>query len=74
MIQNLIFGILFFLKRLFWVYNFSIFVHTFQWSSSDFFKFQIFQQIVSKSTKASEKDHPFCNTVLLKKPHSFYEP
>ena len=25
-------------------------------------------------TKTSEKNHSFYNTVLLKKPHSFYEP
>ena len=28
----------------------------------------------SKPTKTSKKDHSFYNTVLLQKPHSFYEP
>ena len=35
-IQNLIFGIRF-LKILFPLYNFIIFVHTFQWTTSEFF-------------------------------------
>ena len=45
MIQNLIFGIL--LKILFWTDNFFILIHTFHWTSSDFFGFQIFLQKVS---------------------------
>ena len=31
------------------------------------------QQKISKPIKTSQKDHLFYNTVLLKKPHSFYE-
>ena len=38
------------------------------------FSFQIFEQKVSKPTKTSKKDHPFCNAVLPKKPYSFCEP
>ena len=36
--------------------------------------FQILWQKVSKPIKNSKKDHSFYNTVLLKKPHPFYEP
>ena len=39
-----------------------------------FFNFLIFWQKVSRPTKTSEKVHSFYNTVLLKKPHLFYEP
>ena len=74
MIQNLIFRILF-LKILLRACNAFIFIHMFQWTSSEFFfNFQIFQQKVSKPTKAREKDHSIQftvhNTVSLKKPHS----
>ena len=37
------------------------------------FIFQIFKQKVSKPTKTSKKDRSFYNTLLLKKPHSFYQ-
>ena len=67
--QNLIFGILF-LKILFWKYNFFIFVQTCQGTSSEFF----FNFRSSSRKSQSQKDHSFHNTVLLKKPHSFYEP
>ena len=46
MIQNVIFGIIF-LKILFWAYNFYTFVHTCQWTSSEFF---------SKPTKTNKKN------------------
>ena len=47
MIQNLILEILL-LKMLFPAYNFSIFIHMFQWTLSEFFfRFQIFWQKVS---------------------------
>ena len=74
MIQNIIFGILFF-KILFWAYNFFILIHTSQRTSSEFFSnFRSSKQKVSKPAKASLKDHSFYNTVLLKKSHSFNEP
>ena len=75
MIQNLIFGILF-LKMLFRTYdffrtyNFFIFVQTCQWPSSEIF---LIPDLLAESLKA-KKDHSFFNTVLLRKPHSFYEP
>ena len=50
--ENIISGIQFF-----------IFVHTFQWTSSELFLFQI---SVSKPIKTSEKDHSFLNIVLFK--------
>ena len=66
----------FFTKILFHfrTYNSLIFVHTFQWTLSDFFNFSIFSQKFSKPTKTCEKFYSFYNTVLLRKPHSFYEP
>ena len=69
MIQNLIFGILF-LKILFRTYNFFIFVQISQWISSEFF---LISDLPAESLKA-KNDHSFYNTVLLRKPHSFYEP
>ena len=42
------------------------------WRYQIFFFFLILK--VSKTTKASEKVHSFYNTVLLKKPHSFFKP
>ena len=54
-----------------------IFVHTLQWTSSEFFfffLFQVFYQKLSKPTKTSEKDDSSHNTFSLKKPRSFYEP
>ena len=64
----------------FWKYCFS-FGHTSFWYSSTCFRgwrYQIFFFFlilkVSKTTKASEKVHSFYNTVLLKKPHSFFKP
>ena len=72
MIQNLIFDILF-LKILFQTYNF---FYTRPHVPVDIirvflFKFQIFQQKVSKSTKTSKKGHSFYNTVSLEKPYKF---
>ena len=69
MIQSLIFGILF-LKILFRTYNFFIFVQISQWISSEFF---LISDLPAESLKA-KNDHSFYNTVLLRKPHSFYEP
>ena len=69
MIQNLIFGILF-LKILFRTYNFFISVQTCQWTSSESF---LISDLLAESLKA-KKDYAFYNTVLLRKPHSFYEP
>ena len=69
MIQNLIFGILF-LKILFRTYNFFIFVQISQWISSESF---LISDLPAESLKA-KNDHSFYNTVLLRKPHSFYEP
>ena len=53
MIQNLIFVILF-LKILF---RASTLVPTFQWTSSEFFLFQILWQKISKPIKTSEKEY-----------------
>ena len=72
MIQNLTFIILF-LKTLVRAQKFFILVHTFYWTSSEFFLFQIFKQKASKPTKTSEKGHSFSNTASRKKPHLFYE-
>ena len=69
MIQNLIFGILF-LKISFRTYNFFIFVQISQWISSEFF---LISDLPAESLKA-KNDHSFYNTVLLRKPHLFYEP
>ena len=69
MIQNLIFGILF-LKIFFWTYNYFIFLQTCQCSSSEFL---LISDLLAESLEA-KKDHSFYNTVLLRKPHSFYEP
>ena len=65
MIQNLIFAILF-LEILFRAYNFFIFVHTFQWASSQFFFYSRFssrnaqsQQILAKKiTHITIQFHP----------------
>ena len=54
MIQNLIFGIPF-LKILFRAYNFIIFVHTFQWTSSEFFFNFRFSSRKSQSQQKLEK-------------------
>ena len=70
-IQNIIFGILF-LKILFRTYNVFIFVTTFQRTSPELlFYFPDFLGENLKSNKNQRKDYSFCNTVLLKKPHSF---
>ena len=51
----------------FWAYNVFIFVHTFQWTSSEFiFSFQIFENSPGQK-RTSGKDHSFCKTVSLKK-------
>ena len=42
-------------------------VHTFQWTSSEFFLFQILYQKISKPIKTNEKDHSFYNSVSLSK-------
>ena len=68
MIQNLIFGILF-LKIFIRTHNFFIFVQMCQWKSSEFF---LISDLLAESLKA-KKDHSVYNTVLLRKPHSFYE-
>ena len=74
MIQNFIFGILF-LKILFWAYNFLIFVLTFQLASSEFlFHFRFFSRKLQRQQKLAEKiTHLIYITVLVNKPHSFYE-
>ena len=71
MIQNLISGILF--LKIFWTYNFFIFVHMFQ-SISGFFYFRFSSKKSQSQQKMAKKDHSFYMTVLLKKTHSFYEP
>ena len=50
----------------------SIFIHTFWWTSSDFFSVSDFLEKVSKPTKTSKKDHSFHNIVLLKKPQPIW--
>ena len=50
MIQNLTFEILF-LKTLFRVYNFFMFVHTFQWTSSELFLISDFLTEILKAEK-----------------------
>ena len=54
MIQNLISGIPF-LKILFWAYNFIIFVHTFHWTSSEFFSNFRFSSRKSQSQQKLEE-------------------
>ena len=39
-----------------------------------FFVMSDFLEKVSKPAKSIHKSHLFCNTCLLKTPHSFYEP
>ena len=41
--------------------------------SLDIIRVFLFSDLLGESLKA-KKDHSFYNTVLLKKPHSFYEP
>ena len=62
-----------FFENIISAYSVFIFVHTFQWTSSFFFNFQIFKSKVSKPTKTREKWHSIYNTVSLKKPHSFLQ-
>ena len=50
MIQNLTFGVLFW-KKLFRSYNFFVFVHTFQWTSSEFF---LISDFLTGSLKANK--------------------
>ena len=66
MIKNLIFGIIL-LKILFLAYNFFISVQVFFFISN-------FPEESPKPTNTIDKDHLFCDTFVLKTPHSFYEP
>ena len=68
MIQNRIFVIPF-VKILFQAINFFILAHTLQ----SVFVPDLLEK-VSKLTKTCRKDYSFCDTVLLQKPHSHYEP
>ena len=69
MIQNLIFVILF-LKIFFRAYNFITHVPV------DIIRVFFIPEFIAENLKANKnqpKNHSFCNTVSLKKPHSFYE-
>ena len=75
MIQNFIFGVVFF-ENIVSVSGIQVFYIRPHVSVDDVIRFFFFFLIlkVSKTTKASEKIHSFYNTVLLKKPHSFFKP
>ena len=53
--------------------NLFIFIHTHQWTSSEFFYSRFSSRKFQGQQKLARKDHSFYNTVSLKTPHSFYE-
>ena len=68
------------MKIFFWAYNFFIFVHTFQWTSSESFFYFRFSNRKSQSQQKLAKKITHCTIQLCtlivqyKKPHLFYEP
>ena len=73
MVQNLILRILF-LKILLQASNTFIFIHKFQWTSSEFFLLLFSSRKSQSQQKLAKKGHSFHSTISLKRPHSFYKP